>query len=75
MEYPWAPPKIKVIFENYTVTHTNGITYTRVRGKGILVWIPIGLLPQNPEYDHEYFIDEKEFYYHERVGRERSTRR
>ena len=70
MEYnPWEPPKVKVIFENYTVTHTDNITYTRVRCKGNYVWIPIRLLPQNPEYDHEYFIDEREFRFHERMRR------
>ena len=68
----WEPQKVKVIFENYTVTHTNSVTYTRVRVPcrcGGLVWIPIRLLPENPQCDHEYFIEMEEFLYHERVTR------
>jgi len=59
----------KVIFENYTVTHTDGITYTRVRGKCKYVWIPLQLLPKDPELDKEYFIDSEEFHFWERVRR------
>lgn len=57
----YCDPKIKVIFENYTVTHTDGVTYTRVRSRDRLVWIPISYLPKDPVYDEMYEIPERVF--------------
>lgn len=60
--------KIKVIFENYTVIHTDGNTYTRVRSRDNLVWIPIQYLPNNPVLDEIYEIS-REAYEHFRMIR------
>ena len=53
--------KIKVVYENYTVVHTDGVTYTRVRHRDCLVWIPISYLPKNPLYDEMYEISDRVF--------------
>ena len=62
-------PTVNVVFENHNVIHTDWITYTRVRGKGCNVWIPIKLLPSNPKYDEMYPISESEFKFYQRAKR------
>ena len=47
---------VKVVFENYNVVHTDGVKYTRVRGRDCKVWIPINELPPNPVNDGVYEI-------------------
>lgn len=64
----YTPRTVNVIFENHTVTHTDGITYTRVHSRDRLVWIPIKLLPANPKYDEMYPISESEFEFYMRVS-------